>query len=71
MLSKFTYCNLGRIASKVSKFRKVHLIYSLMLSCINYCDAFFYNLPENLLHAAVRFIFGHRTSALRTHMLMY
>ena len=55
--------NLDSIASKLFKTLKVHLVYSLILSHIDHCNALFYNLPEYLLHkltkvlyAAVRFI---------------
>ena len=70
--------NLGRIASKLTKPPKVHLVYSMILSHIDYCNALFYNLPKYLLHkltqvlySAVRFIFGLRGSTLRMHKLPY
>ena len=70
--------NLGRIASKFTKPLKVQLVYSLILSHIDYCNALFYNLPEHLLHklakvlySAVRFIFGFCGCAVRMHTLPY
>ena len=70
--------NLGRIASKLTKPLKVQLVYSLILSHIDYCNALLYNLPEYLLHkltkvlySAVRFIFGLHGSTLHMHMLPY
>ena len=65
-------CNLGRIASKLTRALKFQLVQSLILSHIDYCNALFYNLPEYLLHKltkvlyfTVKFIFGLRNSALR------
>ena len=43
-------CNICRIASKLTKPLKVQVVYSLILSHINYCNALFYNLPEYFLH---------------------
>ena len=55
--------NLGRIASKLSIDLKIQLVHSMILSHIDYCNAFFYDLPEMLLkkltkvlYAGVRFI---------------
>ena len=68
--------SLGRFATKLTKTLKVLRVYSFILSHIDYCNALFYSIPEyllrkltNILHAAVRYIFGIRGSALRMHML--
>ena len=74
----FNLRNMGRIASKLSRTLKIQLIHSLILSDIDHCNALFYNLLEYLLHkltkvlyAAVRFVFGLRGSARRSHRLPY
>ena len=43
-------CNLGRIASKLTKTLKVQLDRSLILSHVDYCNALFYELLEYLSH---------------------
>ena len=70
--------NLGRIASKLSIDLKIQLVHSMILSHIDYCNAFFYDLPEMLLkkltkvlYAGVRFIFGLHGTASRLHMLPF
>ena len=47
------YCNLrnlGRIASKLSMKLKIQLIYSMILSHLDYCNALFYGLPDYFLN---------------------
>ena len=70
---------LGKIASKLTKPLKVHLVYSMILFHIDYCNALLYNLLEYLLlkltkvlYSAVEInFFGMRSSALRMHMQPY
>ena len=52
--------NLGRIGSKLSHELKLQIVYSIILSHLDYCNALFYHLPVYLLkklagvlHAAV------------------
>ena len=66
--------NLGRIASKLSIKLKIQLVYSMILSHLNYCNALFYGLPDYLLlkltkvlYAAVRFVFSFKFSQRRFH----
>ena len=60
------------------KLLKVQPGHSLRLSHIDHCYAWFYNLPQYLLHkltkilyVVLRFIFGLRGSTLLMHMLPY
>ena len=51
------YCNLGnlgRIVSKLSLNLKTHLVHSMILSHIDYCNALFYSIPECFLHKLIK-----------------
>ena len=51
-------CNLGRIASKLTKPLKVQLVHSLILSHIDYCHSLVFNLPEYLLHKLTKVLYS-------------
>ena len=51
-------CNLGRIASKLTKLMKVQVVHSLILSSIDYCNAVFCNLPKDLLLKLTKVVYS-------------